>query len=149
MPSVQIDIEGATGRLSIRGPEEKLDAAEAAIEAAVGKHAVKREGSVCLKVPVVKGYVSAVIGKKGSNIQRLQDEYDVMVNVDRRDEGVTVMGLKDNCEKVRAGAERASRSKRCATLDSRLLKPCPGRVAWPCPAALDSRLLTPCFGRVA
>jgi len=103
-PQVQINFPDPgqkSDTVKVRGPKDEVEAC--------GKHLQKLakallENNYQLKVPIFSQFLKFVIGKGGSNINRIRQETDVRIDInasgsDLQDE-VVITGKKENCEKA-------------------------------------------------
>jgi predicted PilT family ATPase len=74
-----VDIKVENGKVEVKGPKSKADAAKARIQS-LGKK-LEDEATYVLKVP--PQYHRDLIGQKGSQVNRLQDRYNVRVQFPR------------------------------------------------------------------
>ncbi|KAI5292425.1 hypothetical protein KEM55_007805, partial [Ascosphaera atra] len=95
-------LDNATGKVEVKGPKAKADAAKARI-VALGKK-LEDEASYVLKVPAK--FHRDLIGAKGSQVMRLQERYHVRVQFPRAAPATPVEGEEDASEAGIGGKPR-------------------------------------------
>jgi rRNA processing protein Krr1/Pno1 len=97
------DVDSKTGVIKVRGPEESLKAAMEALRITCGLD------KKSVDIPLDERAIAVFVGKNGANIKKLQEDYEVTVNLNRKKGFVTLRGEPDKVDAARPVAERQIR----------------------------------------
>lgn len=92
----QIDINSTTGDVRVKGPEEAVKAAVAAITVLCGLDKAKAQ------VPYDERAIAGFLGKAGANVTALADEYKVTLTLNRGKKCVVIRGEAADVEAAKA-----------------------------------------------
>lgn len=92
---VTISIARRDNKIFIRGEEESVQNVKKEFDEILKKY----EGYVSCNIDVNKDHIGTLLGAKGANIRRMEQEYDFICKCDENDK-VSIFGLKENIEKA-------------------------------------------------
>ncbi|XP_055529153.1 vigilin isoform X1 [Wyeomyia smithii] len=77
-----VHVEFNEDRIKIEGPPEQVEASSEALEKMVNDLTARLTFAELVVDPI---YCKHIIGKNGANINRMKDEYEVLINIDEKD----------------------------------------------------------------